>query len=305
MKQFGQLIVISLMAIIFIPAVITITFGNHQLVGTHTSMTQITQKEQANKEKDQMREQQLIGMIAKAIPISYEAEILKVHAIMARSHMALVEGDASKVQAIPTMSVAEMKELWGSDYGKNYAKMKKAVEDTQGIIVTYENQPIQLVYHLQSAGDTQSSLDIWDIEVPYLQSVESLDDQKAPDLITKKEYSSQEIIKKVNQHYNTTVLEPYALETQMQIIERTQGGYVKSIQVGNQLMRGDDFRKLLNLRSGNFICQYDGEYMSVVTKGAGHGVGLSQYGANEMAKRGESYGEILSHYFPDTTLVSE
>lgn len=302
MKQFGQLIVISIMAIIFIPATITTILGNHEL---GSSYTPVTQKEQGDREQEQMREQQLIGIIAKAMPISYEAETLKVQAIMARSHMSLVEKDVSKTQSIPHMSMAQMKELWGNDYGKNYSKIKKSVEDTQNMMITYDNQPIQLVYHLQSAGETQSALDIWDTQIPYLKSVESPDDEKAPDFISKKEYSSQEIIKKINQHYGESVLESYGLETQIQIIERTQGGYVKSIQVGNQLMRGDDFRKLLNLRSGNFTCQYDGDYMSVVTKGVGHGVGLSQYGANEMAKQGKDYREILTHYFPGTSITLE
>ena len=302
MKEFGQLIVISIIAIIFIPAAITIALGNHQLIGIYTPMTQ---NEQVNKEKEQVLEQELIGIVAKAMPINYQEEALKVQAIMARSHMALIQKNNSGAQPIPNMSVSEMKELWGNDYGRNYSKIKKAVEDTRDIMITYDNEPVQLVYHLQSAGDTQSSLDIWDIDVPYLQSVESPEDKNAPDLITKKEYSVQEVIKKVNQHYDAPVLEPYGLETQIQIIERTPGGYVKSIQVGNQLMRGDDFRNLLGLRSSCFTCQYSGEYMSVITKGAGHGVGLSQYGANEMARQGKTYREILSHYFPGTTVTQE
>lgn len=302
MKELSQLIVISVIAIILLPAIITTTLGNHKLADMYRPTTQ---KEQEYREEKQKLEQQLIEIIAKAMPITAQEESLKAQVIMARSQLALIGKDPANGEEIPQMSTNEMKELWGSDYKKNYSKIKKAVEDTQGITLTYLGEPIQLVYHLQSAGQTQSSLDIWDIDVPYLQSVESIADEKAPDLITKKEYRAQEVIKKINQHYRESILEPYSLETQIQIIERTQGGYVKSIQVGKQLMRGDDFRKLLNLRSSYFLCQYSGDYMSVTTKGVGHGVGLSQYGANEMAKQGKDYEAILSHYFPGTTLIQE
>lgn len=300
MKKLGQLIAISLIAIIFIPAAITVLLGNNQL----DTYTPITQKEE-NHEQGQMLEQQLIGIVAKTIPISYEKEALKAQVMIVRSQIILAQQEGDNRESVTYMGTEEMKQLWGNDFNRNYSKIKQAVEETDGMVITYDGEPVQLVYHLQNAGQTQSSLDIWDIEIPYLKNVESPEDEKAADLVGQKKYSAQELIQKINQHYNDLVLESYSLETQMQIIERTQGGYVKSIQVGTQLMRGDDFRKLLNLRSSCFAFQYSPDEIIVATKGMGHGVGLSQYGANEMAKGGKTYNEILQYYFPGISITNQ
>lgn len=300
MKKLGQLIAISLIAIIFIPAGITILLGNDNQLDIYTPMTQ---KEQEDNDKQQMLEEQLIGIVAKTMPISYEKEALKAQAMIAHSQIILAQQEEGNADSVSYMGIEEMKQLWGNDFNRNYSKIKHAVEETSSMMITYDSEPVQLVYHFQNAGQTQSSLDIWDVEVPYLKNVESPEDEKAPDLVSQKKYSTQELIQKVNQHYNEVVLESYSLETQIQMIERTQGGYVKSIQVGSQLMKGDDFRKLLNLKSSCFAFQYNGDEIIVVTKGMGHGVGLSQYGANEMAKRGETYDEILQYYFPGTIIT--
>lgn len=290
------------MAIIFIPAGITILLGNNNQLDMNAP---VTQKEQEENEMQQMLNEQITGIVAKTMSINYEKEALKAQAVIAYSQIILAQQDTKDHESISYMSIEEMKQLWGSNFKRNYSKIKKAVEETDNMMLTYDSDPVQLVYHLQNTGQTQSSLDIWDIDVPYLKNVESLEDQKAPNLVNQKKYSTQEVIQKINQYYNNTVLESYCLETQIQIIERTKGGYVKSIQVGNQLMRGDDFRKVLNLKSSCFTFQYSGNEMMVVTKGVGHGVGLSQYGANEMAKKGKTYNEILQHYFPGTIITNK
>ena len=302
LKKLGQLIAISLIAIIFIPAGITILLGNNNQLDTYIP---VTQKEQEDNEKQRILEAQLIGIVAKTIPISYEKEALKAQAMIARSQIILAQQEGGNKGPVSYMSIEEMKQLWGNDFNRNYSKIKYAVEETNSMVITYDGEPVQLVYHLQNAGQTQSSLDIWDIEVPYLKNVESPEDEKALDLASQKKYSTQELIQKINQHYNAVILESYNLETQIQIIERTQGGYVKSIQVGNQLMKGDDFRKILNLKSSCFTFQYSADEIIVVTKGMGHGVGLSQYGANEMAKRGKTYDQILQYYFPGISITDK
>ena len=294
--------VISLTTIIFIPLSITILLGNNNQLDAYIPTSK---KEQESNRKQQVLEERLIGIVAKSVPISHEKEALKAQAMIGYSQMILDQQGEGNLRAVAHMSIEEMKQLWGSNFNQNYLKIKNAVEEVSGKLVTYDDQPVQLVYHFQNAGQTQSSLDIWDIELPYLTNIESPEDEKAPDLVNQKKYSSQELVQKVNQHYNDLVLESYSLETQIQIIERTQGGYVKSIQVGNQLMRGDDFRKLLNLKSSCFAFQYKLDQIIIVTKGSGHGVGLSQYGANEMAKRGKSYDEILQYYFPGISITDK
>ncbi len=299
MKQLGKLIGISLLAIIWMPAGISLLLGSHKQLDIDGPMTQ---QEQAKEKDQQLLEEKIIGILAKSIPIHYETETLKAQCAIIRSQLDLSKEDTSQ-DPVLWMSIDEMKQLWGNDFKKNYLKLKKVVDQTGQIKITYNEEPAELVYHFQSAGETQSSQDIWGLEVPYLVNVVSIGDQKAPDLINQKEYHAQEIIKEVNHHYDHEVLEPYSLESQIQIIERTPGGYVKSIQVGNQLIPGEEFRKIMGLRSSCFSLQYSGQKVIILTKGMGHGVGLSQYGANEMAKQGKSYHEILSHYFPGIKII--
>ncbi len=297
LKQIGQLIIAAMIAIIFIPATITIVLGNNNHIEVFSIMTE---EEEESKKKEIQSLEQLIAIVAKEIPITYEEEALKAQVVMARSYIGATDNKAA-----PYMSLEELEKLWGSDYNKNYLTIQKAVEDTRNIVITYNNAPVQPVYHLQNAGITQMPTDIWGLDVPYLESVESKWDAAAPDLIQENVYTSQELTSKVNEKYDDLVLQPYSLETQIQIIERSQGGYVKSIQVGNELMSGDDFRKLLNLRSSCFAISYNNSQVTIVTKGVGHGVGLSQYGANQMAKEGKSYEEILKYYFPKTVIQEQ
>lgn len=288
---------VAIIGIILIPAAITIGLGNNNQGKGHRL---IDQHQEESIDKQEEAQEQLIGMVAKAVPITYEEETLKAQVIMARSYI-----QSTKAQTIQSMSIDEMKQLWGSDYNKNYDKLKMAVQTTKNIILTYNNEPIQPIYHWQSAGITQDPLDVWELEVPYLSSVESKWDTLSPDLIKEKQYSIEEFINTINDYYTTPILEAYNLEAQIQIVERGKGGYVKSIQIGNQLMGGEDFRKLLDLRSSCFAIAYNEGQVKITTKGIGHGVGLSQYGANEMAKEGKDFKAILSHYFPKAQINHE
>lgn len=297
LKQIGQLIITAMIAIILIPATITIILGNNTHVESYLPMTE---KEEESQMKEMQSQEQLIAIVAKEIPMTYEDEALKAQVVMARSYIGATDNKSS-----PYMTLEELEKLWGNEYNRNYSKIQKAVEETKNMVITYNNATVQPVYHLQNAGITQMPIDIWELDVPYLESVESKWDEIAPDLIQEKEYTSQELVSKINEKYDDLVLQPYSLETQIQIIERSQGGYVKSIQVGNQLMSGDDFRKVLDLRSSCFAISYNNSQVTVVTKGVGHGVGLSQYGANQMAKEGKGYEEILKYYFPKTVIQEQ
>ena len=294
MRKLGQLMLTAMMAILLIPTTITMILGNNKPIAVYSPMAV---KEEESKEIEKQSQEQLIAIVAKEIPIHYEEEALKAQVIMARSYMA----SASTTER-PYMSTDQLRKLWATDYNRNYSILQKAVEDTKNMIITYNKEPVQPVYHMQSAGITQTPMDIWGLDVPYLESVESKWDEGAPDLIQEKTYNAQSLVDKINQNYDAQVMQAYSLETQIQIIERTQGGYVKSIQVGNELMSGEDFRKLLDLRSSCFKIEYQGSDISIITKGAGHGVGLSQYGANQMAKEGKTAQEILTYYFPKTTI---
>ena len=281
---------VAIMGIMVIPVAITVLLGNNNPLSEYVA---VSQNEQESIEKESLSQERIIGIVAREMPIDYAEEALKTQVIMARSYIA-----SKKNEDLSYLSTDEMKTLWANHYDENYAKLKKAVQETKNIVVSYNNEPVQPLYHAQSAGITQNPLDIWDLEIPYIESVESSWDRLDPDLMKEKDYKTQTFIQMVNEKYSTPVLLPYNLETQIQIIERTQGGYVKSIQVGNQLISGEEFRKLLGLRSSCFLIEYNSEGVRITTKGMGHGVGLSQYGANAMAKEGKTAEEILKYYFP-------
>lgn len=290
MRKIGQIIIASIVAIILIPGAITAIAGNNMELDKYEFTDNKTHK---STEEEQLSQERLIGIVAKEIPIKHHEEAIKSQVVIARSYIALGKG-----QEKACMTVDEMKEIWGSDYKKNYTKIQKAVEDTKNLILTYNNEPIQAVYHMQSAGITQDPMEVLGLEIPYIESVESSWDEKSTDLLREKTYSQEDISNKVNQKWGDSILEPYDLEAQIQIIERTRGGYVKSIQVGSILMSGEEFKNTLGLRSSCFMIEYQGRHVRIITKGLGHGVGLSQYGANEMAKEGKDYKEILKYYFP-------
>lgn len=297
MKRLGQLMVGAILVIIFIPAAITILLGNnHQLGGDGP----ISIDEQESIDKEALSQRQILGIVAREIPIEYEKEAIKAQVIMARSYIG-----SKKDQDFHYMKIEEMKNVWGNDYNKNLGKLKEAVEETKNVFIRYDDQVVQPLYHRQSAGITQDPLEIWGLEIPYLESVDSSWDQMDPDLIREKEYSAKDLIDLINEGQSDQVLLAYNLEAQIQIIERSQGGYVKSIQVGHRLMGGEEFRKLLGLSSSCFSISYNKDQIIIRTKGIGHGVGLSQYGANAMAKEGKTYEEILKHYFPKAQIYHE
>ncbi|NLI89425.1 MAG: SpoIID/LytB domain-containing protein [Epulopiscium sp.] len=290
MKKLGQIIIASIVAIILIPGAITAVVGNNMELDKYELLDE---KKQESIEGEQLSQERLIGIVAKEIPIEHHEEAIKSQVVMARSYIALGKG-----QEKAYMTIDEMKEIWGNNYRKNYTKIQKAVEDTKNLILTYNNEPIQAVYHMQSAGITQDPMEVLGLEIPYIESVESRWDEKSIDLLKEKTYSQEDISNRVNQKLGEPILEAYDLEAQIQIIERTKGGYVKSIQVGSKLMSGEEFKNTLGLRSSCFMIEYQGKQVRIISKGLGHGVGLSQYGANEMAKEGKDYKEILKHYFP-------
>jgi stage II sporulation protein D len=189
---------------------------------------------------------------------------------------------------------------WGAfSASKNWEKIEKAVKDTTGIILVYNGTIANPLFHSNSGGCTENSEDVWDgISVPYLRSVISKGDEFGSDYKTDFEISSSDLIKKMKAGYPDFKYSGKDIASAIQILEYTGGGRVKSVKVGNITMKGTDFRKLLNLKSANFIIQKGSkDEVKLTTYGNGHGVGLSQWGSNYMAKSGGSFDEILKYYY--------
>lgn len=255
-------------------------------------------------------EEYLVGTVAAEMPAVFELEALKAQAVAARTYalkrkeLASREGnphhptadvctDSTHCQA--WHSPKELKSRWGLfPYYSYRRKIEKAVRETEGVVATYEGKLIDPVYHSTSNGNTENSEEVWKFAVPYLRSVESPWDLEAP------KYHA-EVVMELPELATRLGLNPETLSNQetlpLKTLELTAGGRIKKIQVGDKILTGEEFRRLLDLNSAAVAWEKEGEQVVFTTKGYGHGVGMSQYGANGMARDGYNYQQILTYYY--------
>lgn len=258
-------------------------------------------------------EEYLIGVVAAEMPISFEAEALKAQTIVAHTYTlqrysnsnvlagAEIPTDPSVFQAY--CSIDEMRKKYGDSFETNYQKIKNAVDFVINQILTYNDEPIVAAFHSMSGGYTQSSESVWGSSLPYLIPVDSKTDELQTTYITEKLIDC-ETAKNILISYYPELQLPDNPSDWFNITSRNSSDYVESVQIGNIVLTGSEIRSLFDLKSSNFTIEYKNEGFLFTTKGSGHGVGMSQYGANEMAKKGKSYQEILTHYYPGTEVTS-
>lgn len=237
-------------------------------------------------------EEYVLGVVGAEMPASFNIEALKAQAILARTYaLKSIKNGKKLTDTVSTQAYkdnSELQKLWKNDYTKYYEKIKKAVNETKGKIILYNNEYIDAVYHSTSNGKTENSKNVWKNSLPYLVSVDSSWDKNV------KSYKKETIFE-INEFCNILKLdveEPITYE-----IIHNETGRVRQITINNKTFSGTEFRNLLKLRSADFEIEINDEKVKVTTYGYGHGVGMSQYGANEMAKQGYSYIQILKHYY--------
>ena len=250
-------------------------------------------------------EEYIVGVVAAEMPALFETEALKAQAVAARTYavnkgLAVDELMENGGQAYCTLE--EMKEKWGDNFEAYYEKIRSAVYDTQGEIIVYNDEPILAVFHAISGGKTEESQNVWNEELPYLKSVDSSEDALSDEYYSESAIPVNTAAGLLQSNYSNLKLTEGSLVDQMQILERTEAGYVSKIQVGNMVLSGGQIREVLGLRSSNFTYEQQGDNIVFKTKGYGHGAGMSQYGANYMAQQGSTYKQILAHYYTDTNI---
>lgn len=268
-------------------------------VGTYLEETNSVEISKEN--QDIMNEETLVGILAKEIPYTYEIEALKAQAVVERTYMARRILGIQKQGAIVGYTLEEMKNLWGEEQYKTiYNTYKKAVEATKGKLILYDNQPIEALYHEASSGRTRDGKSIYQKDIPYLKSVESAVDKISHQV----ELSKEEAISIIKEKYPILVTDASTLEKAIQIISKDEAGYVDAIQVGNITLTGEEVRKMFELPSCAFKIYHTDKTLIFDIRGSGSGIGLSQNGANELAKQGMLYEDILKYYYADISIES-
>ena len=179
--------------------------------------------------------------------------------------------------------------MWGNSYNAYYDKVKNAVYSTKGQYLTYNGKYIDALYFSTSNGRTENAENVWSTAYPYLVSVESPWDVGIPSYSGSKSIPMSTIAEKLNV--------PLTSSSQIKILERTVGNRVKTISICDKKYTGVEIRTIFGLKSADFDISTSGNNIVFTTRGYGHGVGMSQYGANLMAKAGYSYRDILKHYY--------
>lgn len=248
-------------------------------------------------------EDYLVGVVSGEVPVYFENEALKAQAVAARTYaLKQIENNKEKeydvtdtVSSQVYKTEDDLKNRWGSDYEKNIKKIKNAVKSTEGEYVSYNNDPIYAFFFSTSNGYTEDNKNVFGQDLPYLKTVDSsFDEKETSNFIVTKEYS-------LNDFYNKLNI-PYSESLTITDEEKSNAGRVLNLKVNGNLMNGRDFQSKLKLRSTDFTVKKTGGKVTITTKGFGHGVGMSQYGANALAKQNKTYEEILKYYYTGTNL---
>lgn len=247
----------------------------------------------------------LVGVVLAEMPASFEPEALKAQAVVARTYARKAgitggkHGDGSVCTEPSCCQGYLSEEMYLEQGGTPQAveKIKNAVYSTSGQVLTYDGQLIEATYFSCSGGSTEDAAAVWGRDFPYLQSVDSPGEEEAA-------------------HYrDTVVFDPVDMQEKLGItlsgnpsewinaISYTDGGGVEYISIGGKAFSGTELRALLDLRSASFSVEATAEAVTITTKGYGHRVGMSQYGADAMAVAGSTYEEILAHYYQGTELI--
>lgn len=256
----------------------------------------------------------IIGSVACEMSAIYHTEALKAQAVASYTYAKKVReqnkkskdsslGDADITDSADShqgyIDEKERKEKWGDSFDEYEAKIEAAVDEVLGYYLTWNGETALAVYHSNSAGSTQSAESLWGEEIPYLISVESPGDKLSPDYISKSVFSESEF--KSCAKACGVKLTGDAVEW-VSDVKIDENGYVLSVSLGEKDISAAEIRKKFDLRSNCFDIEYlDGEF-TVTCYGYGHGVGMSQYGADYMARQGCTYEEILAHYYPGTQI---
>lgn len=263
----------------------------------------------SGKTVDVAMKEYLCGAVAGEMPAVYDEEALKAQAVACYTYAKTKEAAGVVITDNPEinqsyLSKDELRKKWGDNFDMYYGKIEKAVSEVMGEYLTYEGELVSTIaYHAISSGNTESASDIWGgEEIPYLVSVESSVDMLSPDYKVTTVYTTDQVKDKLAAAGVSCDFSAYTDDKTVGGIVRTANGAVQTITICGVDLSGSTFREALGLRSLNYDVNVKNKTFTVATFGYGHGVGMSQYGANAYAEKGLNYKEILEHYYPGTEI---
>ncbi|AEI38723.1 stage II sporulation protein D [Paenibacillus mucilaginosus] len=254
------------------------------------------------------------GVVAAEMPAEFEPEALKAQALAARTYIIrrMLAGDRTGVpagEALVTDTIAhqayisdeELGQRWGADYARVRDKLNRAVEETKDTILTYEGQPIEASFFSTSNGYTENSEDYWNVKIPYLRSVASPWDAKlSPRYKETVRFSDKELQTRLG--LPAAIPATTGASRGLKVLERSQGRRILKLSAGGKQFTGREVREKLGLNSSGFQWSYRDGAWEITTFGYGHGVGMSQWGAQGMALEGRKAEEIVKHYYTGVEL---
>ena len=308
MKKKCRTICIVLFIFFLLPYIVTVLINGKSVHVNGDNSPLYVKIELGGRETKVLWEDYLAGVVAKEIPPDYHMEMLKVQTILTRTNLyRKIEEKKDVVFSGEYMTKGEMEKLWGKEKGEElYKKLKKAVAETEGKAILYQEKLAFASFHQLSNGKTRNGKEVLGgEEYPYLKTKDC-----PKDIENKWQLQTLELTYKEVKEYCKPFLtavdkkeadKPFTKED-FEVKQTDSAGYVTKVRIGKQIYAGEEFRKALELPSSCFSFQDNNGTFKIATKGVGHGIGLSQHTANEMAKEGRSYEEILQYFFAGTEI---
>lgn len=257
----------------------------------------------------------LYGVVSAEMPASFEKEALKAQAVVARTYTIYkIKTNSKNHENADICDSASCCQAWISKEDRlskweensreeNWNKIVQAVESTKGKIITYNGEPINAFFHSNSGGITETTVNVWGgTNYPYLQAVATAGEDTYTQYHSEVTYTKQTFIDKIKQSHSDFEIN-FDAEDCIKILEYTDGNRVKKIKIGNLELSGVEVRTLLGLKSANFKVSIEADNIKFEVIGYGHGVGMSQTGADSMAKAGSNYEEIIKHFYTGVEIV--
>lgn len=250
----------------------------------------------------------LCGVVSAEMPASFHEEAIKAQGLVARTYTIYKIENGSKHEGADICDLASCCQAWISKEDRfanwneaecesNWQKIVTAVEATKGQIITYESKPINAFFHSNSGGITETATNVWGgTNYPYLQVVATSGEDAYTQYSSKISLTKDEVIQKLKETHSDAEIN-FLNENEVQIIENTESGRVKIIKFGNVEISGVEARTIFGLKSAKFTVTIEGDIVTFDVVGYGHGVGMSQTGADSMAKLGNDYQTIVKHYY--------